>query len=162
MPVMKPFCSAVNLTPRLTAAESGSLTSVGTAPDDHTVHGHVRTPTVTLTPAAGVSRLPLSSTARLLSVTEPVPLGVQVYVQLARPIAGCHVVPPSTDTSTAPTMPPPVSDAMPAMVTGARGCTIVPAAGEVITDVGAVASDEGDAATSPACRFAGCTDMSAK
>ena len=40
--------------------------------------GFTRPATVTVTPAPGVSRLPLSSTARLLSVNEPAALGNQV------------------------------------------------------------------------------------
>ena len=42
------------------------------------LHGHVRGATVTVTPRRGVSMLPLSSTARLLIVTEAGPVGVQV------------------------------------------------------------------------------------
>ena len=40
------------------------------------VQGHDGAEMLTVTPAAGVSRLPLSSTARLRSVIEPVPVTV--------------------------------------------------------------------------------------
>ena len=77
--------------------------------------------TVTVMPAAGVSRLPLSSTARLLMVTVPVPAGrpgIAPALTVGRRVAGCQVVPPSAETSTPPTTPPPESVAVPVIVTG--------------------------------------------
>ena len=57
--------------------------------------------------------------------------------------------------------PPPVSAAVPVIVTGVPTWTTVPAAGEVIVDVGAVVSVEAVAATRPDCSESGCTPMSA-
>src|SRR6476646_10584217 len=75
-------------------------------------------PMVTVLPADGASRLPLSSTARdrIVDVGLPCAAG-QVYVQLVVPVAGCQVVPPSVDTSTPATLPPPESLAVPETVT---------------------------------------------
>ncbi len=64
-------------------------------------------------------------------------------------MARCQVVPPSIDTSTAPTTPPPVSEAVPETVTGYPTVTVDPEAGDVICDFGAVKSVEAVAATSP-------------
>ena len=60
---------------------SDRLTTGGTAVIGQIEHGQVTgpgAPTVTVTPAAGVSRLPLSSAARLRIVTVPFAAGVQV------------------------------------------------------------------------------------
>src|SRR5215471_8370112 len=102
-------------------------------------------PTVTVTPAPEVSRLPLSSTALLLIVTEPKPAGVQEKLQFAWPVAGCHVVPPSTETST-PATTPPVSAAVPVIVKAVPGGTFEPAGGAVIVELGAVVSADAVAA----------------
>ena len=71
-----------------------------------------------MTPAAGVSRLPLSSTARdwIRACAEPVG-DPRIASSVAVPAAGCHVCPPSVDTSTPATWPPPASVAVPAIVT---------------------------------------------
>ena len=69
-----------NLTPNSTALASESVTNAGVAALFHMLHGQVTVPepTVTLTPAEGDSRLPLSSTARLFRVTvAPAPGVVQ-------------------------------------------------------------------------------------
>src|SRR5438876_9677352 len=101
MPVMKPSMSLLNFTPNSTALPSAALGTVGVAAGLHRlVHGHVPTTTVTLTPAPADSRLPLSSTARLRIVTAPSTLGDQSKLHVEVPDATCHVVPPSTDTST--------------------------------------------------------------
>src|SRR5256885_2077878 len=63
--------------------------------------------TLTVTPAPGFSRLAVSSTALALILIEPKVKTVQLYDQVSRPFAGCQVRPPSTDTSTPPTTPPP-------------------------------------------------------
>src|SRR4051794_29417623 len=107
MPVTVPVWSAVNLTPTLVAFLSESLGVAGIALGAKMVHGQVFGAAPTVTPGPGVSRLPLSSAARLLIVTWPEERGVQLYVHAERPVAGCQVVPPSTDTSTPPTTPPP-------------------------------------------------------
>ena len=72
-----PLVSEVNLTPTLTDAVSGSLAITGAASDDQIVHGHVAVPTVTVTPVPGASRLPLSSTARVLITGVGAATGVQ-------------------------------------------------------------------------------------
>src|SRR6185436_13462233 len=88
-------------------------------------------PTVTVTPVLA-PRFALSSTARLRMPTiEPAAPGVQLYVHVWRPVAGCHVRPPSVETSTAPTMPP-MSVAVPVMVMGVPGVTCAPFAGAVM------------------------------
>ena len=83
------------------------------------------------------------------------------------PCAARQVVPPSTDTSTPATVPPPLSDAVPVMVTRSPLSTVPPAAGEVTIDVGAKTSADFAAATSgvdgsaPICSEPGCAPMSA-
>jgi hypothetical protein len=52
-------------------------------------------------------------------------------------MAALKVVPPSTDTSTRATDPPPVSLAVPVMVVVALATTVAPDVGEVIAEVGA-------------------------
>src|ERR1043166_456581 len=104
---MKPLKSDRTLTPTSIALVSLKSTAEGTAmAGSHRLHGHCGFWIVTVTPAAGVSIFPLSSTARLLMVTLPRRVGVHANVHDSRPIAGCHVAPPSTDTSTPATMPP--------------------------------------------------------
>src|SRR6516165_3637560 len=114
-----------------------------------------------LTPAAGVSRLALSSTARLIIVNVPALLATHVYDQLVVPAAGCHVAPLSTETSTPATIPPPASEAVPVTVMVVPACTAVPFAGEVMTEIGGVVSVDFVARLSPVCSVAGCTPMSA-
>ena len=83
------------------------------------------------------------------------PAAVQLNVQLVVPVAGFHVAPPSVETSTPTTMPPPVSMAVPVIVTGVPAANDAPFAGDVIADVGASASVEAVAATRPDCSVAG-------
>src|SRR5215813_11226715 len=80
---------------------------------------------VTVTRVDGVSMLALSSVARLTRVIVPVVVGVQLKLHEIVPVTGCHVVPPSTDSSTPPTTPP-VSEAVPLMVTGTLTASVVP------------------------------------
>src|SRR6185312_949719 len=107
----------------------------------HTEHGQL---TVIDVPAEGVSRLPLSSTARVLVV----------------PVAGCQLAPPSVETSTPATVPP-TSLAVPLIVTDAPSATLPPGAGEVIADDGAVVSVDAVAIWIPEIGVAGCAPMSA-
>src|SRR5215471_17588155 len=103
---MKPSVSTRKRTPSSFALASPPSGTDGTVEPSHAVHGQAGGPagvTVTLTPGPGVSRFPQSSTARTRSVTTPVACGVQANVQLEVPVAGAHVAPPSTDTSTPPT-----------------------------------------------------------
>ncbi len=117
--------------------------------------------TVTLMPGEGVSVFRLSSVARLLIVTEPVAPGVQLYVQVVVPLAGCHVFPPSTDTSMPATIPPP-SLAVPDIVTALPDCTVAPEVGELMEEIGGLTSVEAEAGINPDCSVAGCTPISAR
>ena len=64
-------------------------------------------------------------------------------------VAGCQVVPPSVETSTPATTPPPASVAVPLMVTAEPSDTVAPCDGELMDDVGAVVSVDAVAAVSP-------------
>ena len=105
----------------------------------NSVHGQVRGSTSTsrwsvLDVAAVVGRPDLDRSGPSRSASRP-------RVQLARPVAVFHVWPPSTETSTAPTTPPPVSERVLAMVTTWLPLTDAPLAlGEVIVTVGGVLS----------------------
>ncbi len=70
-------------------------------------------------------------------------------------VTGCQVVPPSVETSTPATTPPPASVAVPVMVTGAPSEKVAPGDGEVIVEVGGVVSVDIVAAVSPAISVAG-------
>src|SRR4051794_2893061 len=103
---MKPSMSLLNSTPSSTALPSAALGTVGTAVGFHRlVHGHSPWAIDTVVPGPAASRLPLSSIARALIVAEPGTPGVQSKLHSVVPLAAFHVVPPSTDTSTAETMP---------------------------------------------------------
>ena len=65
------------------------------------------------------------------------------------PFAGCQVLPPSVDTSTPATTPPPASAAVPEIVTWLPSCSVAPVVGELITEVGAVVSVEALVGTRP-------------
>src|SRR5437899_1902021 len=109
---MLPATDERNLTPSSTAAPSGSAGVPGTVDAVQIVHGQICATTLMTTlfgpePSPAGSRLPLSSKPRDLMVPGPVALGVQSNVQAVVPVARCHVVPPSTDTSTPATTPPP-------------------------------------------------------
>ena len=93
-------------------------------------HGQARACTETLTPLVGVSILPLSSVARDRIVALPTADGTQEYVHCSRPLAGCQVNPPSTETSTLPTTPPPASEAVPLIDTALFACTVAAGWGE--------------------------------
>src|SRR6266700_908121 len=162
MPLIDPLVSERNLTPSSTG-ESGPASAVpGKAeqPQKLLPAEQFAPATDTLIPVEGNSRFPLSSTARLRMVNDPFCPGCQEYVQFSRPLAGCHVVPPSTETSTPPTTPPPISVAVPEMLT-VLDCIVEPPLGEVIVELGAVASVDAEAATRPVCRVAGRAPRSA-
>jgi len=99
--------------------------------------------TVTVICAVGSCTFPLLSTARLLIVAEPGVAGVQLKLHEVVPVAALKVAPPSTETSTRATVPPPVSLAVPVMLTGTLVNTVASAAGEVIAEVGAILSGVG-------------------
>jgi len=63
--------------------------------------------------------------------------GVKLKLHAVVPVAALKVAPPSTDTSTRATVPPPVSLAVPVMLTAVPVDTVAPGAGEVIAEVGA-------------------------
>jgi hypothetical protein len=86
---------------------------------------------------------PLVSTARLLIVAGPVVVGVQLKLHDVVPVAALKVVPPSTETSTRATDPPPVSLAVPVMLTGTLVNTVPPDVGKVIAEVGGTVSGIG-------------------
>ena len=111
--------------------------------------------------APGDSMLPLSSKARALMVTVPTPLTFQDRDQLVVPVARFQVAPPSVDTSTPATMPPPASVAVPLMVMRVPALMLAPGAGEVMIEIGASTSLDGVADTRPASSVSGWTPMSA-
>ena len=84
---------------------------------------------------------------------------------MLRPCAGCQVVPPSVETSTLPTWPPPdspaTSVAVPLIVTGAPLATLEPSSGELITELGGAVSVEAVAPTRSPCSVSGWAPMSA-
>jgi hypothetical protein len=83
------------------------------------------------------------STARLLILTGPGALGVQLKLQAFVPVAALKVAPPSTDTSTLTTDPPPASLAVPVIATWVPISTVAPAVGDVIIEVGRTVSGVG-------------------
>jgi len=107
------------------------------------VGGVVSWITVTVSCAEGFCTFPLSSTARLLIVACPGVAGVQLKLHEVVPVAALKVTPPSTETSTRATDPPPVSLAVPVMLTVTLVNTVAPDAGEVIAEVGADLSGVG-------------------
>ena len=60
-------------------------------------------------------------------------------------VTGCHVEPPSVETSTPATTPPPESVAVPLIVTVLPFAIVAPEDGEVMAEVGAVVSAGSDA-----------------
>src|SRR5450755_4697730 len=76
-------------------------------------------------------------------------------------LAGCQVVPPSVETSTPATTPPPASAAVPVMVTLLPSAMVAPAAGELIVELGGVVSLDAVVAVNPGSSVAGCAPMSA-
>jgi hypothetical protein len=67
-------------------------------------------------------------------------LGVELKLHDVVPVAKLKVAPPSTDTSTRATVPPPVSLAVPVMLTGVPVNKSAPGLGEMIVEVGGVVS----------------------
>jgi hypothetical protein len=98
--------------------------------------GGVVSRTVTVISAGGSCAFPLLSTARLLIVAGPGVVGVQLKLHAVVPVAALKVAPPSTDTSTRATVPPPVTLAVPVMLTVVPVDTVATAVGDVIVEVG--------------------------
>ena len=84
-------------------------------------HGQL---TPTDTPAVAAPTLPLSSVARALIVELGLPWAFQVYDQLVVPVRRVPRLPPSVETSTPATTPPPPSLAVPVSVTCAPSATL--------------------------------------
>src|SRR6185436_12430291 len=135
-----PLTSDRNRTPSSTGLTSFTSDRHGTTDVSQRLQGHAASVIVTDLVVTGDSRLPLSSTARLMTPVVPSTPGLQVKLQLSRPTARCHVVPPSTETSTALTTPPPLSAAVPVMLTDDSAGMLAPFAGDVMTDAGGVTS----------------------
>ena len=76
-------------------------------------------------------------------VAWPARVGDHAKLQALVPVAGFQVTPPSTDTSTLATDPPPVSLAVPVMLTVALVDTIPAVGGNVIAEVGRTLSGVG-------------------
>src|SRR5262245_46302939 len=149
MPVMKPAASLLNLTPSSSGVASPKSGIGGTvAAFQRLVHGQSPGSITTVTPAPAASRLPLSSIARVLIVADPGVPGVQSKFHSDVPCAAFHVVPPSTETSTPATRPPPWSVAVPVIVRRLPLGTASPGIGNTIADVGAKMSVDFVAATS--------------
>src|SRR5262245_3325903 len=108
-------------------------------PGPWAVHGPPKTP-VTVICAGGSCTFPLLSVARLLIVTCPGVVGVHVKLHAVVPVAALKLAPPSTDTSTLATVPPPASLAAPVMLTVVPIATFAPAVGNVIVEVGRTVS----------------------
>ncbi len=116
--------------------------------------------TLTVTPAPGVSVLPLSSVARTRTFAAGWPFAIQVYDQLVVPdVAGCQVAPSSVETSMPATTPPPASVAVPPIV--ADWPSVTADGNEVMVDVGFVVSVDAAAAVRFDCRVAGWAPRSA-
>src|SRR5215208_4962180 len=107
MPETLPKTSERNFTPTSTGDVSPASGTDGVTVLPQIEQGQE---TATEAPAPGVWVFPLSSVARVLIMVVGWPCAVHVYVQFAVPVAGCQVVPPSVETSTPATTPPPASD----------------------------------------------------
>src|SRR4029077_15979556 len=135
---MKPSMSLLNATPSSTALVSAALGTVGTADGRQMlVHGHSPWAIDTVGPTPARPRVPVSAIARTLIVAAPGTPGVQPKLHNVVPVAAFHVVPPSTDTSTPATVPPPRSAEVPVIVIRTPLDTLLPVAGETIVDAGA-------------------------
>ncbi len=156
-----PSIVARKRTPTSIAVASASAGLAGTALPK-IVHGQVRASTIS-EDVTGLLNLALSSVARTLSAKVPGAFGVNAYDQVtldaaAANCAGCQLDPPSVDTSTPATTPPPASVAVPVTV---YGCPTTPCAVEVTRTAGASVSVLAEAVTRPLIRLFGRTPMSA-
>src|SRR3954465_3697068 len=102
--------------PRDVACASVSSATAGVAAGFMTEQGQAGKLTVIETPADGVSALPESSKARLFNVTVPLPAAFQEEDHGVGPVPCRQVAPPSVETSTTVTVPPPFSTAVPLIV----------------------------------------------
>src|SRR5438128_9247146 len=101
MPLTVPNVSVLNWIPSSTDCVSPESSPPGVTLAPQIEHGQA-----TLTPTcAGAPMLPLSSVARARIVADGAPCATHVYVQFVVPVAGCHVPPPSVETSMPATTP---------------------------------------------------------
>src|SRR5262245_579039 len=133
-------CAAIELIAPTTSS-SGSMFStcpnlVGPGP----WAVHVPPKRITVICVGGSCTFLLSSVARLLIVTCPAVVRRHVKLHAVVPVAALKVAPPSTDTSTWATVPPPASLAVPVMLTVVPIGTPSPALGNVIVEIGGVPS----------------------
>src|SRR5262245_2776619 len=150
--------------PTSTGLESAKPGLLGTVDGSHVVHGQLAggpAPIVTVMPAPGVSRFAQSSAARTRMFAEPGTAGVHANVQFVVPVAAAHVAPPSTETSTWRTLPPPTSAEVPFTVIIVPVGYAPPSTGKPIVDAGGETSPVAVAETNPACIVVGCTPISA-
>jgi hypothetical protein len=105
------------------------------------IGGVVSRTTVVASCVGGFWTFPLVSTARLLICTDPGVAGVKEKLQLVVPVAALKVVPPSTETSTRATDPPPVSLAVPVMLFAIPANMVDD--GKLMVEVGGVVSGIG-------------------
>src|SRR3954470_24026044 len=164
---MNPSMSLLNLTPSSSAVPSpksgigGALVGL-----NRLVQGQSPCTTLIVIPGPAASRLPLSSIARVRRIALPSDPGVQSYLQLGAPVAGCQVLPLSTETSTPATAPPPTSVADPLIVRRAPLGTEAAGAGDTMVETGANMSlvcavvISGRVGSAPACSVPGATPMS--
>jgi hypothetical protein len=94
-------------------------------------------------------------------VPGPAVVGVQLNVQLAPPVAGAHVAPLSTLTSTAPTEPPPTSTDVPLTLIVLFVGTTAPSSGKPIVETGGERSPVAVLATRPGWIVVGSAPISA-
>ena len=78
--------------------------------------------------------MPLLDVARLSTAYAPTTGKDRVMLHDVVPVAGCQVVPPSEETSTSVTMPPPATEAVPD-TTKFGAFEVNPGAGVVMVDV---------------------------
>src|SRR5215831_5001274 len=134
-------CAAIALIAPTTSS-SGDMFSTCpflVGPGPWAVHNPPKT-SVTVICAGGSCTFPLLSVARLLIVIVPGVVGLHVKLHAVVPVAAVKVAPPSTDTSTLATVPPPASLAAPVMLTVVPITTVAPAVGNVIVEVGRTVS----------------------
>src|SRR5689334_8947928 len=136
MPLTWPATSLRNLIPSSTDWASRESATAGVSPLK-IEHGQE---TETVLGALAAPMLPESSTARTLIVVEGAPWTVHTYDQDDVPVAVCQVAPPSVETSTAATTPPPASVAVPEIVVELPSVRPAPSDGEEMVAVGGVVS----------------------
>src|SRR5437764_3357282 len=158
IPLIVPATSEVNLTPTVMALVSPESLVTGVA-FPHIEQGHE---TFTVMPLEGVSTFPPSSIARVMILAVGTRFGTQLYDQELVPVAGCQVEPPSVETSTPATTPPPLSFAVPEIVILVPSARDALSVGDAMVEVGAVVSVDCVPATSPDISAYGWAPMSAK